>query len=124
MDHCPASIPIRTAAVNSELTQYLQDSWKAVIDADVDGPNAEPVKIDAGKPLFTYKGDTRRRGLDGADVPGWKPVYVQPAPATPASFTVQESSIGPALAVAAKFSGTMAVSAGLSAAFCASTGYT
>jgi hypothetical protein len=48
----PASIPIGTAAVNSELTQYLQDSWKAVIDADVDGPNAEAVKIDAGKPLF------------------------------------------------------------------------
>src|SRR4051795_9974714 len=56
----PASIPIGTAAVNSELTQYLQDSWKAVIDADVDGPNAEPVKIDAGKPLFGQRSVTRR----------------------------------------------------------------
>src|SRR3954451_22729530 len=56
----PASIPIGTAAVNSELTQYLQDSWKAVIDADVDGPNAEPVKIDAGKPLFGQRSLTRR----------------------------------------------------------------
>jgi hypothetical protein len=46
--------------VNSELTQYLQDSWKAVIDADVDGPNAEPVKIDAGKPLFGQRSLTRR----------------------------------------------------------------
>ena len=54
------SIPIGTAAVNSELTQYLQDSWKAVIDADVDGPNAEPVKIDAGKPLFGQRSLTRR----------------------------------------------------------------
>ena len=46
--------------MNSELTQYLQDSWKAVIDADVDGPNAEPVKIDAGKPLFGQRSLTRR----------------------------------------------------------------
>jgi predicted AAA+ superfamily ATPase len=56
----PGSIPIGTARVNSELTQYLQDSWKAVIDADVDGPNAEPVKIDAGKPLFGQRSLTRR----------------------------------------------------------------
>jgi hypothetical protein len=56
----PASIPIGTAAVNSELTQYLQDSWKAVIDADVDGPNSEPVRIDAGKPLFGQRSLTRR----------------------------------------------------------------
>jgi len=56
----PGSIPIGTAAVNSELTQYLQDSWKAVIDADVDGPNAEPAKIDAGKPLFGQRSLTRR----------------------------------------------------------------
>ncbi|MGI8554828.1 MAG: ATP-binding protein, partial [Pyrinomonadaceae bacterium] len=56
----PASIPIGTAAVNSELTQYLQDSWKAVIDADVDGPNAEPARIDAGKPLFGQRSLTRR----------------------------------------------------------------
>ena len=46
--------------MNSELTQYLQDSWKAVIDADVDGPNAEPVKIDAGKPLFGQRSLTQR----------------------------------------------------------------
>ncbi len=56
----PASIPLGTAAVNSELTQYLQDSWKAVIDADVDGPNAEPVKIDESKPLYGQRSLTRR----------------------------------------------------------------
>jgi hypothetical protein len=31
----PGSIPLATANVNAELTQYLQDSWKAIIDADV-----------------------------------------------------------------------------------------
>lgn len=56
----PASIPIGTARVNSELTQYLQDSWKAVIDADVDGSNAEPRKIDEGKPLFGQRSVTQR----------------------------------------------------------------
>jgi hypothetical protein len=56
----PASIPIGAASVNSELTQYLQDSWKAVIDADVDGFNAEPAKIDAGKPLFGQRSLTQR----------------------------------------------------------------
>ena len=38
----PGSIPLATANVNAELTQYLQDSWKTIIDADVDGPNSEP----------------------------------------------------------------------------------
>lgn len=56
----PGSIPMAASTVNSELTQYLQDSWKAVIDADVDGPNSEPVKIDAGKPLFGQRNVTRR----------------------------------------------------------------
>jgi len=54
------SIPLATAAVNSELTQYLQDSWKAVIDADVDGANSEPTKIDASKPLFGQRSLTKR----------------------------------------------------------------
>jgi hypothetical protein len=56
----PASVPIATPTVNAELTQYLQDSWKAVIDADVDGQNAEPLRIDAGKPLFGQRSVTRR----------------------------------------------------------------
>jgi predicted AAA+ superfamily ATPase len=56
----PGSIPIGTSAVNSELTQYLQDSWKAVIDADVDGPNSEPTKIDNEKPLFQTRRVTKR----------------------------------------------------------------
>jgi Swt1-like HEPN/Protein of unknown function (DUF499) len=57
----PASIPIGTSSVvNAELTQYLQDSWKAVIDADVDGSNAEPAKIDAGKPLYGQRSLTQR----------------------------------------------------------------
>jgi predicted AAA+ superfamily ATPase len=56
----PASIPLATATVNAELTQYLQDSWKAIIDADVDGPNSEPARIDKEKPLFGQRSLTKR----------------------------------------------------------------
>lgn len=56
----PGSVPLAVSQVNSELTQYLQDSWKAVIDADVDGLNSEPVKIDAEKPLFGQRSVTKR----------------------------------------------------------------
>lgn len=56
----PGSMPLATASVNAELTQYLQDSWKAVIDADVDGPNSEPARIDKEKPLFGQRSLTKR----------------------------------------------------------------
>ena len=56
----PGSVPLAASNVNSELTQYLQDSWKAIIDADVDGPNSEPVRIDQEKPLFGQRSLTKR----------------------------------------------------------------
>ncbi len=56
----PGSIPLATANVNAELTQYLQDSWKTVVDADVDGPNSEPGRIDKEKPLFGQRALTKR----------------------------------------------------------------
>lgn len=56
----PGSIPLATASVNSELTQYLQDSWKTIIDADVDGHNSEPARIDKEKPLFGQRSLTKR----------------------------------------------------------------
>jgi hypothetical protein len=56
----PGSIPLSTANVNAELTQYLQDSWKAIIDADVDGPTSEPARIDKEKPVFGQRSLTKR----------------------------------------------------------------
>ncbi|OMC31131.1 AAA family ATPase [Mycobacterium colombiense] len=56
----PGSIPLATGNVNSELTQYLQDSWKAIIDADVDGLTSEPARIDKDKPLFGQRSLTKR----------------------------------------------------------------
>lgn len=56
----PGSIPLAAGRVNSELTQYLQDSWKAIIDADVDGAQSEPARIDREKPVFGQRSLTRR----------------------------------------------------------------
>lgn len=56
----PGSIPLYDSTVNAELTQYLPDSWKAIIDADVDGDGSEPWKIDADKPLFGARQVTKR----------------------------------------------------------------
>lgn len=42
----PASVSLDDAAVNSELTHNLDDNWKPIIDADVDGPDSLPVELD------------------------------------------------------------------------------
>ncbi|GAA4891321.1 Swt1 family HEPN domain-containing protein [Tessaracoccus lubricantis] len=56
----PGSVPLYDNNVNSELTQYLSDSWKAVIDADVDGEGSQPWKIDSEKPLLGQRQLTKR----------------------------------------------------------------
>lgn len=56
----PGSIPLSTPDVHAEITQYLPDSWKAVIEADVDGPNSEPTLIDKERPLFGQRAMTKR----------------------------------------------------------------
>lgn len=42
----PGSIPIDEKDVTDELTRYLEDGWKPVIESDVDGPNALPYNLD------------------------------------------------------------------------------
>lgn len=56
----PGSIPLATGSVNAELTQYLPDLWKAIIDADVDGQNSLPAQIDKDRPLFGQRSLTKR----------------------------------------------------------------
>lgn len=46
----PATVPIDAAPVSSELTHYLEDGWTPVIETDVDGPNALPLRIDRDNP--------------------------------------------------------------------------
>ena len=49
-----------THRVFDDLTQYLDDSWKSIIDSDVDGTGALPARIDKEKPLFGQRALTQR----------------------------------------------------------------
>jgi predicted AAA+ superfamily ATPase len=46
----PGNIPIDDPRVQFELTRYLSDNWVPVIEKDVDGPNALPLRLDREVP--------------------------------------------------------------------------
>jgi predicted AAA+ superfamily ATPase len=56
----PATIPLSEPRVFDDLTQYLEDSWKSIIDSDVDGPGALPARIDRDRPVFGQRALTQR----------------------------------------------------------------
>jgi predicted AAA+ superfamily ATPase len=56
----PATIPIDTSAVSSELTRYLEEGWTPVIEGDIDGPNALPLRLDRDNPNLGRYSATRR----------------------------------------------------------------
>jgi hypothetical protein len=57
----PGSLPLADDAVVTELTQYVEDSWKSVVDADVDGPQSTPRQVDeANKALLGSRLVTQR----------------------------------------------------------------
>jgi predicted AAA+ superfamily ATPase len=56
----PGSLPLDVPSVLSEITQYLPDSWKPIVDADIDGPSSTPVQIDSERVLFGQRALTRR----------------------------------------------------------------
>ncbi|MBQ1122215.1 DUF499 domain-containing protein [Streptomyces sp. B15] len=56
----PGHIPLDEPRVNNELTHYLQDRWKPIIDADVDGPHSTPVAVDNEKTFLGQRAMSRR----------------------------------------------------------------
>lgn len=56
----PGSVPLQLASVSGELTNYLSDSWKPIIDQDIDGEGSVPVSIDTEKSAFGQRALTRR----------------------------------------------------------------
>ncbi len=56
----PGSLPLYAQQVASGLTEYLPDSWNAVIDADVDGTNSTPHRLDEDNPRFGAMSAARR----------------------------------------------------------------
>jgi predicted AAA+ superfamily ATPase len=56
----PGGVPLDADEVLSEITQYLEDNFKPVIDADIDGTTATPASIDASRPVYGQRRLTRR----------------------------------------------------------------
>jgi predicted AAA+ superfamily ATPase len=56
----PGNIPIDDPRVQFELTRYLSDNWVPVIEKDVDGPSALPLRLDAELPNLGKFAATRR----------------------------------------------------------------
>ena len=72
----PSTIPIDEPRVQFELTRYLSDNWVPIIEKDVDGPNALPLKIDAENPNLGRLHATRRVA---------RTIYLGSAPSTAAA---------------------------------------
>lgn len=56
----PGGVPLDADEVQSEITQYLEDRFKPVIDADIDADTATPARIDASRPTLGQRKVTRR----------------------------------------------------------------
>lgn len=56
----PGGLPLSDAEVEGELTRNLDDNWKPIIDADVDGEGSLPAQLDAEKPQFGQRQAARR----------------------------------------------------------------
>ncbi len=56
----PGTVPVGSNAVGTELTQYLEDSWKPIIDADIDGEGSTAAVVDKQKPVLGARSVTQR----------------------------------------------------------------
>lgn len=56
----PGNVPLDAATVNTDLTQYLEDSWKPIIDTDIDGDSSTAATIDQNRPDLGQRHITRR----------------------------------------------------------------
>ncbi|MDR1189252.1 MAG: DUF499 domain-containing protein, partial [Bifidobacteriaceae bacterium] len=56
----PGNVPLAATTVNTDLTQYLEDSWKPIIDRDIDGTAATAAQIDNARSTLGSRHVTRR----------------------------------------------------------------
>ena len=48
----PASVPLSSPTVAFELTRYLEEAWKPIIDTEIDGASSLPLRLDQENPAF------------------------------------------------------------------------
>ncbi|MDU2596673.1 MAG: DUF499 domain-containing protein [Dermabacter sp.] len=56
----PGNVPLDATTVNTDLTQYLEDQWKPIIDSDIDGPGSTAQQIDLDRPGLGQRFITQR----------------------------------------------------------------
>lgn len=56
----PGNVPLDSETIYSNLAQYLPDSWKAIIDTDVSGPQSTASQIDNDRPALGQRALTQR----------------------------------------------------------------
>ncbi len=56
----PGMIPMDDSNVQREMTRYLEDNWAPILEADVDGPNSAPLKLDRANPNLGRYSASRR----------------------------------------------------------------
>ncbi len=56
----PGMLPLHTTPVRNELLRYLPDTWSAVYETDVDGPESRPFAIDGQVPALGRYNAARR----------------------------------------------------------------
>lgn len=56
----PGNVPLDATTVNTDLTQYLEDQWKPIIDSDIDGPGSTAQQIDLDRPSLGQRFITQR----------------------------------------------------------------
>ncbi len=56
----PGNVPLDATTVNTDLTQYLEDQWKPIIDSDIDGSGSTAQQIDLDRPNLGQRFITQR----------------------------------------------------------------
>lgn len=56
----PANVPLAAESVNSQITQYLEDNWRPIIDSDIDGTTSTAHMIDLERTALGNKFVTQR----------------------------------------------------------------
>ena len=56
----PGGVPLDSDRVRSELTQYLEDDFKPIIDTDIDGEGSTPAAVDRSRSVLAQRSVTRR----------------------------------------------------------------